>query len=331
MDVLPTATSTTASEGSSPTSSTTTTKSIPPMITPWRRPDSIECHYTFNVDHLTQSDIVSAWMDLHIDPEATTFSCYPPGMFEGGNSGTFSPAICPMSWTTVGYIEADDDVNGATTLQCCSSGFALDAGKNCVRTYSRVTATPATYIEALSTYSYMTESVTVLSQATVAHHHVVVEFEAGDREVLGILNNDFLSSHPPDLGLEVKLGITFGALFFVCLVSLAVCMFARWRKKKDDEDYERGGPRARSLGIYNQTMACRSSYHSDDSGSTVDYSQRVSAGGGSGSGSVPLPLLHFSMTNAPLTRTDTVDSSMTDALQLEKKQAAAQNTKFVGV
>ncbi|KKF92730.1 hypothetical protein CFO_g4913 [Ceratocystis platani] len=325
MDTLATATSTDTSQGPGPTSASSTVASVPPMITPWRRPDSVECHYTFNVDHLTQNGIVSAWMDLHIDPDATTFSCYPPGMFAAGNSGTFSPAICPMSWSTVGYIEADDDVNGATTLQCCSSGFALDAGKNCVRTYSDVTATPATYIEAESTYSYMTESVTVLSQATVAHHHIVAEFDQGDKEALGILNNNkFLGSHPPDLGLEVKLGITFGALFFVCIVSLAVCMFTRWRKKKDNEDSERGS-QGRNLNTYSRNIMCRSSYRSDETSSTVDYSHAQP-----GSGSTPVPLLHFGIANAPLAKMETVDSSTSDAALQQEKNRAVPHSNLVG-
>lgn len=107
-----------------------TTESPPPDVTPaltepWTRPET--CGYTYDVDHPPdENDRPTAYLDWAIDEDATTFSCYPPGMFESGNSGTFSPASCPFSWYTVDKPYGDESSQGpeTTTRTCCSKYVA---------------------------------------------------------------------------------------------------------------------------------------------------------------------------------------------------------------
>ncbi|KKA28686.1 hypothetical protein TD95_003080 [Thielaviopsis punctulata] len=235
--------SATPTSSDSDADSTSTWASIPPMITQWRQPDSVECHFTFDVADLASmaQGGISAWLDLQVDPSATTFSCYPPGMFDNGNSGTFSPALCPVGWTTAGAFGATGDAGDVTTRTCCSNGFTHDGEGHCIGAFTDITATPASYISSLSSYSLLTESVTVLPTATAVHHRIEVQFEDGDKEALGLLDEDeILEQTGHDLPMSTKIGITFAALAVVCLISLAICLFLRWRKAKDAEtDMER--------------------------------------------------------------------------------------------
>jgi len=89
----------------------------PPLTTLWTMPDS--CGFTMDLDHQAKDgEAPTVYIDWTIERGATTFSCYPPGMFEAGNSGTFSPANCPLGWTT-------EDFKGSAfeqvkTRTCCS-------------------------------------------------------------------------------------------------------------------------------------------------------------------------------------------------------------------
>lgn len=124
-------------------SSSVTTESPAPDFTPaltepWTRPE--RCGYTYDVDHPPgEDDGPTAYLDWVIDEDASTFSCYPSGMFESGNSGTFSPASCPFSWYTVDKPYGDESSQGpeTTTRTCCSKYVALALSFSTPRFLSR--------------------------------------------------------------------------------------------------------------------------------------------------------------------------------------------------
>lgn len=117
--------STSTISGSTTTTTRPSSHFVPALTTPWTRPET--CRYTYDVDHPPKDGSgPTAYLDWAIDKDATTFSCYPPGMFESGNSGTFSPASCPFSWYTVDKPDGSSTSQGpdTTTRTCCSKYVA---------------------------------------------------------------------------------------------------------------------------------------------------------------------------------------------------------------
>ncbi|CAI4216684.1 unnamed protein product [Parascedosporium putredinis] len=160
-------------------------------------------------------------------------------MFASGNSGTFSPASCPISWYTVDRPDKTDTVpqSGKTTRTCCSKQYTLN-GDFCERSIPTILATPVQYVSSLQTYSYMPH-ITYLVNATIAHRPVVVLFEQKDQEVLGFTDDDehiadpgvssssssSSSKSPADrLPLGAKIGIGVGT----ALVLSALLGFLFW-------------------------------------------------------------------------------------------------------
>lgn len=118
-------TSTTSSSSSSSSTTTTSTSSshyVPALTTLWTRPET--CAYTYDANNPPEGGYgPTAYLDWSIDENASTFSCYPPGMFESGNSGTFSPASCPFSWYTVDTTSGAEASKPETTTRTCCSKY----------------------------------------------------------------------------------------------------------------------------------------------------------------------------------------------------------------
>lgn len=223
--------STSATSSTSRTTTGSPSSDFTPALTkPWTRPET--CGYTHDVDHRPREGAgQTAYLDWAIDEGATTFSCYPPGMFESGNSGTFSPASCPFSWYTVDKPDGSEssEKQETTTRTCCSKyvnshlscpqptisrswgacamsqlanlssrDYTLHDGF-CQKAIPTILATPVTHItDASSTSSsYMTEMTTYLVGATVAHHPLVILFQEKDQDILGLVDDDLAHSDAP--------------------------------------------------------------------------------------------------------------------------------------
>ena len=94
------------------------------MTTEWNVPQS--CTWTYNAasEPVPGATGAVAWLDLEPDSDATTLSCYPDGMFAGGRTDVFSPAICPSGWTTAEVVvNTDQDHEHATTTAICCSSY----------------------------------------------------------------------------------------------------------------------------------------------------------------------------------------------------------------
>ncbi|SPO00893.1 uncharacterized protein DNG_03641 [Cephalotrichum gorgonifer] len=231
------------------TSSRTTTSTSSPLLTtpaltePWTRPES--CAYTYDLDSPPGvGHGPTAYLDWAIDEGAKTFSCYPPGMFASGNSGTFSPASCPSSWYTVDTPHSSDPTEESemTTRTCCSKEYTLHDGF-CQKATPTLLATPVTYLPAESTVSYMTKMTTYLVNATVAHHPLVILFQEKDQGILGLVDDDIAfpdseplpskpsPSSPTSLSIGAKAGIAIGVTAAVMsLVGLAYYLFIHRRR-----------------------------------------------------------------------------------------------------
>ncbi|KAL2110546.1 hypothetical protein VUR80DRAFT_1024 [Thermomyces stellatus] len=259
--------STSATSSTSRTTTGSPSSDFTPALTkPWTRPET--CGYTHDVDHRPREGAgQTAYLDWAIDEGATTFSCYPPGMFESGNSGTFSPASCPFSWYTVDKPDGSEssEKQETTTRTCCSKDYTLHDGF-CQKAIPTILATPVTHItDASSTSSsYMTEMTTYLVGATVAHHPLVILFQEKDQDILGLVDDDLAHSDAPSatstsfssgngLGLGAKVGIAVGVAGVVSiLVLLAYYLLRRRRHLSEKASLE-------TAVLPRSAPACRSS------------------------------------------------------------------------
>jgi hypothetical protein len=231
-------------------SAVTVTESNPPLTTNWHVPES--CTWTYDPHH-TDTDAV-AWLDLKprpLDPDATTLSCYPDGMFDGDVWGVFSPASCPRGWTTVDTSSDTDRPaeEALTTATCCSSNYVYQSGY-CGRKIPYVIAVPITYltIDSITTYSILTESTTILENATIAVHTILAEWQAADATSiagLGETPNDQGDGSGIDLdsddglggGLstDAKAGIGVGVALALFLIGAIVFLIFRRHRESSKQ------------------------------------------------------------------------------------------------
>lgn len=178
-----------------------------------------------------------AWLDMEPIPDATTLSCYPPGMFEEDHTGIFSPASCPSGWTTVTVQQNTDEPKHqvTTTAVCCSSEYYLD-GDHCYREVPTVLAVPISYNTSASTHDIYAEETSVLVSATLAVHAIQALFQEHDKEVLGLTYEEEIRDElvtPTGLSTSAKIGIGVGsAIAGLLVIGLGVWLFLRKGTKK---------------------------------------------------------------------------------------------------
>ncbi|KAI8684435.1 hypothetical protein NCS57_00109600 [Fusarium keratoplasticum] len=203
-------------------------QTFPPMTTPWTVP--ISCTWTYDAERVPEPGATGpvAWLDLEPIPGAKSLSCYPDGMFTDGRTGVFSPATCPHGWTTaelrVDTDEAHDDAT--TTAVCCSSAYSLD-GNLCKRLVPTVVAVPISYNHTARSYDVLSDSTTTLYSATIAVYTIRALFKDGDKDALGLKDEDDIGPHRPakTLSLAARIGIGVGVAVFVLFVIGAIAYF----------------------------------------------------------------------------------------------------------
>ncbi|KAF4978089.1 hypothetical protein FZEAL_5479 [Fusarium zealandicum] len=219
-------------------------QTYPPMTTPWTVPAS--CTWTYDADSMPSSGVTGpmAWLDLEPIPGAKSLSCYPDGMFHEDRTGVFSPGTCPHGWTTVSLLvetnEAREDE--VTTAICCSSEYHVD-GSLCKRSVPTVVAVPFTYNHTARSYDVLSDSTTTLYSATIAVYTIRALFKDGDKDALGLKDEDDIGNVRPNkpLSLGARIGIGVGVGVFVLLVIAAIAFWllrrdrARTEKKRSHE------------------------------------------------------------------------------------------------
>ncbi|KAF4124092.1 hypothetical protein GMORB2_5808 [Geosmithia morbida] len=211
-----------------------------PLTTNWETP--LSCTWTFDISQVpgpgTPGPI--AFLDLEPDPDATTLSCYPDGMFYEQQTGTFSPATCPNGWTTVS-LRQDEDASqtmATTTAVCCSSEYSLD-GSICKREQPTILAVPIVYNTTDGSYMILTDETSTLTSATLAVHTIQALFQDSDKEMLGLTDDETICEEPSDhrgLSLGARIGIGIGTTIGgVMLIALGLWILLTRRRKSVDE------------------------------------------------------------------------------------------------
>ncbi|KAK0649596.1 hypothetical protein B0T16DRAFT_410400 [Cercophora newfieldiana] len=95
-----------------------------PFPTDFTPPDDLGCPFTYLSSGATPTAVSSLWLGYSLDLGGAKH-CYPSSFHE--NSGTFSPARCPQSWTTGSTYTLAGGVSGAV---CCSSGYTHDGARS---------------------------------------------------------------------------------------------------------------------------------------------------------------------------------------------------------
>ncbi|KAM0424792.1 hypothetical protein ACHAPT_010102 [Fusarium lateritium] len=191
-------------------------------------------------------------------------------MFTDGRTGVFSPATCPHGWTTVSLRVETDDVHEdeTTTAICCSSEYSLD-GNLCKRSVPTVLAVPITYNHTARSYDVLSDSTTTLYSATIAVYTIRALFKDGDKDALGLKDEDDIGPDRPTktLSLAARIGIGVGVAVFVLLVIGAIAFFlvrrdrARSEKKRS---HELDAMRARHGGLGDNFYAAGNGHNRRD-------------------------------------------------------------------
>ncbi|KAF5023326.1 hypothetical protein F66182_4634 [Fusarium sp. NRRL 66182] len=210
----------------------------PPMTTPWTGPPS--CTWTYDAGNMLISgaDGPAAFLDLQPIPGAKSLSCYPDGMFSHNHTGVFSPGTCPHGWTTAELrVETDESIpDDTTTAICCSSAFTLE-GNICQRSVSSVVAVPYTYNHTAQSFDALTDTPTTLYSATIAVYTIRALFRDGDKDALGLKDEDDIGPdlHKEDLSMGARIGIGIGVAAFVLLAVGAVSFWLIRRERARSE------------------------------------------------------------------------------------------------
>ncbi|KAH8176042.1 hypothetical protein LIA77_04460 [Sarocladium implicatum] len=216
---------------------------LPPMTTEWNVPQS--CTWTYNAasEPVPGATGAVAWLDIEPDSDATTLSCYPDGMFAGGRTGVFSPAICPSGWTTAEVVvNTDEDHDHATTTAiCCSSEYSL-VDTICKRSVPTVLAVPISYNKTASTHDVLSDSTTTLYSATIAVYTIMAMFRETDKPMLGIGDEDDIDDEPHsrNLSINARIGIGVGsAIAGLLLIAGGIFLFLHCRRlgKKENAGF----------------------------------------------------------------------------------------------
>ncbi|KAF4968486.1 hypothetical protein FSARC_4131 [Fusarium sarcochroum] len=254
-------------------------RTFPPMTTPWTGPAS--CTWTYDADKVPKSGYegLAAYLDLQPIPGAKSLSCYPDAMFAEDLTGVFSPGTCPHGWFTASInVESEEDRDDETTTAiCCSSEYTLD-GSLCTRSTSSVIAVPYTYNHTARSFDALSDSTTTLYSATIAVYTIRALFKDGDKDALGLKDEDDIGPErdSQSLSLGARIGIGVGVAVFVLLAIGALAFWlmrrerARTEKRRAHELSPVGSMRHNSAGPGDDFYAAGEVHHRRDRSRQLD-------------------------------------------------------------
>ncbi|KAK0657900.1 hypothetical protein B0T16DRAFT_453317 [Cercophora newfieldiana] len=155
---------------------------LQPLTAPWTAPASCQ----FNL-YLQDTDQSYVYLDDDRNGNGTKEICYPPGMLVSGNGlaypGIFSPAVCPIGWTTNNLALYGSATTGAV---CCSSRYTFGPQGYCYSPTS--SATVAVFPE------FTSVSMSTVTSITLRIHPITALWQQSDLALLASLSSSRAST-----------------------------------------------------------------------------------------------------------------------------------------